>query len=88
MFRRYWAWACKRQRPYSAGFRPPVDVLLSLVTLCACLTGTAGLLIGLAVGEGSQGLATGIAVAFPLALMLSAAAKHQAHRAEADRGHR
>jgi hypothetical protein len=84
MLRRYWGWVRERQHSYSAGFRPPLDVLLSLFTLTALVTGSTGLLVGLAGGAAAQGLTTGVAVALPVALALSVVAKHQAHRAEAD----
>jgi hypothetical protein len=84
MLGRFWGWVRDRQRSYSAGFRPPLDVLLSLFALAALVTSPVGLVIGLAAGAAGQGLATGIAVALPCALALSAVAKHQAHRAEGD----
>ncbi|MDP9164692.1 MAG: hypothetical protein M3O32_01255 [Actinomycetota bacterium] len=84
MARGYWNWVRHRQRPYLAGFRPPLLVLVSLFVLSALVTGPLGLLAGIAFGRGRDGFGTGLAVAFPVALLISAVAKHQAHRDDPD----
>jgi hypothetical protein len=85
LLRRYWEWVKATQDQFTFGFAPPPTVLLSLWIAVSCVAAPVGLILGLVAGLGAQGLGAGVAVAFPVAFVVGAYAKHRARSAREDR---